>query len=123
MTDLTHANHVTRSRRWAVSSLILLAVGLGVMVAAASAGNPPPVAAGPASGFVPSRNANHQKPQNGHGVSQLLYNVGPVQSLATLAQPTYLCGAWSRTSTDKKVAGPRAHYPPNGRKPDGRTRL
>jgi hypothetical protein len=96
---MNNLKHATRRRRWAASSLILLAVGLGVTVAAASAGassgNPPPVAAGPASGFVPSRNANHQKPQNGHGVSQLLYNGGPVQSSATQVQPIYWGVAWN----------------------------
>lgn len=114
MNDL---KHTTRSHRWAASSLILLALGGAVMAVAASAGassgDLPPVAAGPASGFVPSRNANHQKPQNGHGVSQLLYNGGPVQNSPTLVQPIYWGGAWNGGSgvfSGDKVTGLRTLY-------------
>ena len=64
---------VGRRRIWYSISGLLVVVCLASIVAAASkasvAGGPPSIAAGPAFGFVPSRNANHG---GGHGRVSLL---------------------------------------------------
>lgn len=70
---------------------------------ATAAGRPARLAAGPASGFVPSHNVNHQKPR-GH-LSLLTWHAGPVMHSSTVI-PVYWGSRWTNTSfTGDKVTG------------------
>jgi hypothetical protein len=69
----------------------------------ATAGGPPSIAAGPAFGFVPSHNVNHQKPR-GH-LSLLAWHSGPVMH-STTAVPVFWGSSWSNSFfTNDKVTG------------------
>jgi hypothetical protein len=71
--------------------------------AATASGKPPSVAAGPASGFVPSHNVNHQKPR-GH-LSLLTWHAGPVMHSTTVV-PVYWGSRWSNSLfVNDKVTG------------------
>jgi hypothetical protein len=89
--------------------LVVSAAGLAVLVlivgSASAAGRPPSIAAGPAFGYVPSRDA-HQKP---HGrVSLLQYHGGPVQTSSANhnVYPIFWGPAWSSSfsSTESGIA-------------------
>jgi hypothetical protein len=87
-------------------SLAFLAVG-----SARASGGPPSIAAGPAFGFVPSRNA-HVRP-HGH-VTQLQYHGGPVQTSTAnhSVYPIFWGQAWSSSysSTETGIAGSGGFY-------------
>jgi hypothetical protein len=75
---------------------------------ATAAGRPPSLAAGPASGFVPSHNVNHQKPR-GH-LSLLTWHFGPVMHSTTVV-PVYWGSRWTSSSfTSDKVTGLNTLY-------------
>jgi hypothetical protein len=95
------------SRKWIVAvvgaTLVCLASVVAVAGDASAAGGPPSIAAGPAFGFVPSRNANHGG-SHGH-VSLLQWNNGPVQHSTTVI-PVFWGSAWSNsTFTGDKITG------------------
>jgi hypothetical protein len=80
-------------------SLAFLAAG-----SARASGGPPSIAAGPAFGFVPSRNAGHGA--HGRRVSLLQYHGGPVQSSATQVGAIYWGSSWGNsTFTGDKISG------------------
>ena len=87
-------------------------VCLASLVAAAgkasATGGPPSIAAGPAFGFVPSRNANHGGP---HGrTNLLLWHNGPVMH-STTVNPIFWGSSWSSSSfIGDKVSGLDALY-------------
>jgi hypothetical protein len=63
------------------------------------------MAAGPASGFIPSRNANHQARAGGGKIYQLLWHNGPVMHSTTVV-PVYWGTRWSSSSfVGDKVSG------------------
>jgi hypothetical protein len=101
------------NRKWIVATVGVTFACLASVVAAAStaraSNGPPSIAAGPASGFVPSRDANHQKP---HGrVSLLQYHNGPVQSSGTQLRAIYWGANWNNsTFVGDKVSGLDAIY-------------
>jgi hypothetical protein len=68
----------------------------------ATAGGPPSIAAGPAFGFVPSRNVNHQKPR-GH-VSLLAWHFGPVMH-GTMVVPVFWGSKWNTQFAGDKISG------------------
>ena len=70
------------SRGFLVASAAGLAVLVAVVGSASAAGPPPGIAAGPAFGFVPSRNANHAVHQG--RILPLQYHGGPVQHSTTV---------------------------------------
>jgi hypothetical protein len=96
-------------RKWIVGLVGLTVVSLASVVAAAgsasAAGGPPSVAAGPAFGFVPSRNANHGG-AGGHGrISLLQWHFGPVMHTTTVI-PIFWGTSWSSSSfAGDKVSG------------------
>ena len=95
-------------------SFTAVSAALAVLALAASAGavaakGPPAIAAGPAGGFIPSRNANHG---GGHGgrVTLLLAHGGPVMHATTII-PVYWGTSWSSPSfVGDKVSGLDALY-------------
>jgi hypothetical protein len=104
---------VTRSRwrsygvgRWSMFAVLTaVAVSLAFVAAgtARASGGPPPIAAGPAFGFVPSHNASH----GSHGrATPLLYHGGPVQSAPTQVGAIYWGTSWGNsTFKGDKVSG------------------
>jgi len=96
-------------RKWIVGLVGLTVVCLASVVAAAggasAAGGPPSVAAGPAFGFVPARNANHGG-AGGHGrISLLQWHFGPVMHTTTVI-PIFWGTGWSSSSfAGDKVSG------------------
>jgi hypothetical protein len=72
----------------------------------AAAGGPARVAAGPAFGFVPSRNANHPaRPGGGSHYFALQWHNGPVMHSTTVV-PVFWGSKWSNSSfTSDKVTG------------------
>src|SRR5258707_15250774 len=88
---------LNRSRRRPVVAVLAAALVSLAFVAAASAAHegagPPSIAAGPAFGFVPSHNANHQ-PGQGH-VSLLVNHGGPVMSVPTQVGAIFWGSGWS----------------------------
>jgi hypothetical protein len=92
------------SSKW-IAAAVVATVCLTSVVAAttASAGGPPSIAAGPAFGFVPSRNVNHQKPRG--RLSLLAWHSGPVMHSTTVA-PVFWGSNWSNSSfTGDKISG------------------
>jgi hypothetical protein len=94
------------SFKWIMAAAVA-AVCLASVVAAAStataASGPPSIAAGPAFGFVPSHNVNHQKPR-GH-LSLLAWHNGPVMHSTTVA-PIFWGSKWNNSSfTGDKISG------------------
>jgi hypothetical protein len=97
-------------RNWMVGLVGLTVVCLASAVAAAgsasASGNPPSVAAGPAFGFVPARNANHGG-AGGHGQhsNPLVWHNGPVMHSTTVV-PVFWGSGWSSSSfRSDKVTG------------------
>jgi hypothetical protein len=96
------------NRKWIIAMVVVTVVCLASVVAAAStanaAGGPPSIAAGPAFGFVPSRNANHTGAR-GH-VSLLQWHFGDVRHDATTVVPVFWGSNWSdSTFVGDKVTG------------------
>jgi hypothetical protein len=96
------------NRKWIIAMVGVTVVCVSSVVAAASkanaAGGPPSIAAGPAFGFVPSRNANHGG-AHGH-VSLLQWHFGDVRHDATTVVPVFWGSNWNDpTFIGDKVAG------------------
>src|SRR5207253_6948432 len=93
--------------RWSMFAVLAAgAVSLAFLAAgsARASGGPPSIAAGPAFGFVPSRNADHGA--HGRRVSLLQYHGGPVQSSATQVGAIYWGSSWGNsTFTGDKISG------------------
>jgi hypothetical protein len=90
---------------WIIAAVVATVCLASAVAAAtsAAAGGPPSIAAGPAFGFVPSHNANHQKPR-GH-VSLLVWHNGVVMH-STTTLPVFWGSSWSSSSfTGDKVTG------------------
>jgi hypothetical protein len=88
-----------------IVAAVVASVCLASVAAAstATAGGRPSFAAGPAFGFVPSRNVNHQKGR-GH-LLLLAWHFGPVMH-ATTAVPVFWGSSWSNsTFTGDKISG------------------
>jgi hypothetical protein len=87
-------------RIWALSALAACLVAVAAVAGTAgAAGGPPPIAAGPAHGFVPSRNAG----RGGHGhQSPLQWHGGPVQHMTTIV-PVFWGSGWSNPAD--KITG------------------
>src|SRR2546426_4813287 len=88
-----------------IVAAVVASVCLASVAAAstATAGRPPSFAAGPAFGFVPSRNVNHQK-SRGH-LLPLAWHGGPVMH-ATTAVPVFWGSSWnSSTFVSDKISG------------------
>ncbi|HSB39695.1 MAG TPA: hypothetical protein VLD13_11450 [Gaiellaceae bacterium] len=90
--------------KW-LAAAMLAAVSLTAgVVAATAAGSAPSMAAGPASGFIPSRNAHHQARAGGK-VFQLVWHNGPVMHSTTVV-PIYWGTSWGNSSfVSDKVSG------------------
>ena len=91
------------SSKW-IAAAVVATVCLASVAAAstATAGGPPSVAAGPAFGFVPSRNVNHQKPR-GH-LMLLQWYGGPVMH-STTAVPVFWGSRWNTSFAGDKISG------------------
>jgi hypothetical protein len=88
----------------AAGVLVAGCLAAGVAASAAS-GGPASMAAGPASGFIPSRNASHQARAGGGKIYQLLWHNGPVMHSTTVV-PVYWGARWSSSSfVGDKVSG------------------
>jgi hypothetical protein len=93
------------SSKW-IAAAVVATVCLTSIVAAATAtaGGPPSMAAGPAFGFVPSHNVNHQKAQGGR-LFLLQWYGGPVMHSTTVV-PIFWGSKWSSsTFTGDKISG------------------
>jgi hypothetical protein len=91
-----------------MAAVILAAAGLAT-AAVASAGGPSSNAAGPASGFIPSRSANHSAGSGGK-VWPLTWHNGPVMHSTTVV-PVYWGTSWSNpTFVGDKVSGLNTFY-------------
>ena len=89
----------------AVAAAICLASVVGAAGRATAAGGPPSIAAGPAFGFVPSRNVNHQAARTGGGhFFQLSWHNGPVMHSTTVA-PIYWGSRWNTSFAGDKISG------------------
>ena len=87
--------------------LLAIACLAATVVAAgsAAAGGPPSVAAGPAGGFIPSRNASHARPGGGGKYFQLLWHNGPVMH-STAVVPVYWGSSWGNSGfVGDKISG------------------
>jgi hypothetical protein len=95
----------------AVVATVCLASVVAAAGTATAAGGPPSFAAGPAFGFVPSRNANHANHAGARGhVSLLTWHFGPVMHSTTVA-PIYWGSNWSNTSfRGDKISGLDTFY-------------
>jgi hypothetical protein len=95
----------------AVVATVCLASVVAAAGTATAAGGPPSVAAGPAFGFVPSRNVNHASHANRRGrISLLSWHFGPVMHSTTVA-PVYWGSKWGNSSfVDDKVSGLHTFY-------------
>jgi hypothetical protein len=98
------------NRKWMVGLVGAAAVCLAGVAAvaggASASGSPPSVAAGPAFGFVPARNANHGA-GGGHGQhsNPLVWHNGPVMHSTTVV-PVFWGSGWGNSSfTGDKVTG------------------
>jgi hypothetical protein len=101
------------SRKSIVAVIGITVACLAAVVAAAStataADGPPSIAAGPAFGFIPSRNANHGGGHGGHVVNLTWHN-GPVMHGTTVI-PVFWGTAWSSsTFTGDKQTGLNSLY-------------
>ena len=89
----------------AVAAAVCLASIVGATGRATAAGGPPSIAAGPAFGFVPSRNVNHQAGRGGGGhFFQLTWHNGPVMHSTTVA-PIYWGSRWNTSFAGDKISG------------------
>ena len=95
----------------AVVATVCLASVVAAAGTATAAGGPPSVAAGPAFGFVPSRNVNHAGHSNRRSrVSLLTWHFGPVMHSTTVA-PIYWGSKWGDPSfVNDKVSGLDTFY-------------
>src|SRR4051794_33463639 len=95
-------------RRWiAATAGVVVLVSMAAIAAyvggASAAGGPPSIAAGPASGFIPSHNANQSKPRG--RVSLLLWHNGPVMHSTTVV-PVFWGSSWGNSSfMGDKISG------------------
>ncbi len=111
------------SRKSIVAVIGTTVVCLAAVVAAAStataAEGPPSIAAGPAFGFIPSRNAGHG---GGHGgrVVNLTWHNGPVMH-ATTVNPIFWGTAWGTAFKGDKQSGLDALYSGMGGTPYAHT--
>lgn len=82
-------------KNWALLALAACLVSVAVVAGGASAaGGPPQIAAGPAHGYVPSRNAS----RGGHGhQSPLVWHGGPVMHV-TKVVPIFWGSSWSSST-------------------------
>ena len=78
----------------AVAAAICLASVVGAAGRATAAGGPPSIAAGPAFGFVPSHNVNHQAARDGEDTFPAQWHSGPVMHSTTVA-PIYWGSRWT----------------------------
>src|SRR5947199_9188527 len=88
-----------------IVAAVVASVCLATVAAAgtATAGGPPSMAAGPAFGFVPSRNVNHQKAR---GRSSLLsWHTGPVMHSTTCVPVFWASGLSNWFLSGGKVTG------------------
>jgi hypothetical protein len=100
----------TKSVLAAVVATVCLASVVAAAGTATAAGGPPSVAAGPAFGFVPSRNANHASHAGRGHVSLLTWHFGPVMHSTTVV-PVYWGSRWGNSSfTGDKVSGLDTFY-------------
>jgi hypothetical protein len=87
----------------AVVATVCLVSIVGATGTATAAGGPPSVAAGPAFGFVPSRNVNHQAPKR--HLMLLTWHNGPVMH-STSVVPVFWGSRWNNSSfVGDKVTG------------------
>jgi hypothetical protein len=87
-----------RVKRIAATVVAVVLGGTLVVATGASAGGKPDLSAGPAGGFIPSRNANHPaRPGGGGHVSLLTWHNGPVMHSTTVV-PVYWGSRWSSSS-------------------------
>src|SRR3954470_14988025 len=100
-----------RVKRIAATVVAAVLGGTLVVATSASAGGKPDLSAGPAGGFIPSRNANHPaRPGGGGHVSLLTWHNGPVMH-STSVIPVYWGSRWSSSSfVGDKVSGLDALY-------------
>jgi hypothetical protein len=97
------------SRKSIVAVIGIVVVCVAAVVAAAStataAEGPPSIAAGPAFGFIPSRNAGHGPGGHGGHVVNLTWHNGPVMH-GTTVNPIFWGTAWGNsTFKGDKVSG------------------
>jgi hypothetical protein len=97
------------SRKSIVAVIGIAVVCLAGVVAAAgtatAAGGPPSIAAGPAFGFIPSRNAGHGPGGHGGHVVNLTWHNGPVMH-GTTVNPIFWGTAWGNSNfKGDKVSG------------------
>jgi hypothetical protein len=87
-------------------SVVCLAAAVAAAGTATAAGGPPSIAAGPAFGFIPSRNAGHGGGHGGGGhVVNLTWHNGPVMHTTTV-NPIFWGTAWGNASfMDDKQSG------------------
>jgi hypothetical protein len=91
--------------KWMAAGVLVAGCLAAGVAASAASGGPASMAAGPASGFIPSRNANHQARAGGGKIYQLLWHNGPVMHSTTVV-PVYWGARWSSSSfVGDKVSG------------------
>jgi hypothetical protein len=95
-----------RVKRIAATVVAVVLGGTLIVATSASAGGKPDLSAGPAGGFIPSRNAGHPaRPGGGGHVSLLTWHSGPVMHSTTVV-PVYWGSRWSNSSfVGDKVSG------------------
>jgi hypothetical protein len=114
------------SRKSIVAVIGIAVLCLAAVVAAAStataADGPPSIAAGPAFGFIPSRNAGHGGGHGGGGrVTNLTWHNGPVMHSTTVI-PIFWGAAWGNPSfMDDKQSGLDTLYSRMGDTPYARS--
>jgi hypothetical protein len=87
----------------AVVAIVCLVSIVGATGTATAAGGPPSIAAGPAFGFVPSRNVNHQAPKR--HLQLLVWHNGPVMH-STSVVPVFWGSRWNNSSfVGDKITG------------------
>jgi hypothetical protein len=87
----------------AVVAAVCLVSVAGAAGIATAAGGPPSIAAGPAFGFVPSRNVNHQAPKR--RLQLLAWHNGPVMH-STSVVPVFWGSSWNNSSfVGDKITG------------------
>src|SRR4051794_6401401 len=107
--DVKTGGLMSRTSIVAVTGIAVLCLAAVVAAAgtATAAGGPPSIAAGPAFGFIPSRNAGHGGSHGGGGghVVNLTWHNGPVMH-STTVNPVFWGTAWGNSSfMDNKQSG------------------
>ena len=106
--------------RWLAAAVVAAASVTAAVAAATAVGSASSMAAGPASGFIPSRNAQHQAGAGGK-VFQLVWHNGPVMHSTTVA-PVYWGTRWGNSSfVGDKISGLDTVYSRVGGTPYART--